>query len=176
MTSGRTCWSGGERRAITSPSRYVFKRGSADRMRVIVKLDQAVEEKRKVRLSYGEYRLVRRDGSWTPVLTPREQHSQWEVEPYALMWTNGNYYLVAKDRGIVNLRAGRILDAELLDEKFDVPEDFDPVRHRDSSPVMYPGEQTFVHLRCRETMLNVLVDFFGSMAHYSAPREAAAGG
>lgn len=155
----------------TVPSRYAFKRGSADRMRIIGRLDRAVAGKRKVRVSYGEYRLVCRDGIWTPELKPREQNSQWELEPYALMWANGNYYLVARDRGIINLRADRILDVELLDEKFDLPEDFDPVRHRDSSPVMYPGEKTFVRLRCRETMLNVLVDFFGNMARYSAPRE-----
>lgn len=153
------------------PSRYVFKRGSADRMKIIGKLDRAVTERRKVRVRYGEYRLVCRDGNWAPELTLREQNSYWELEPYALMWANGNYYLVAKDRGILNLRADRILDVELLDEKFDIPEDFDPVRHRDSSPVMYPGEKTFVRLRCRETILNVMVDFFGNMAHYSAPRE-----
>lgn len=155
----------------TVPSRYAFKRGSADRMRIIGKLDRAVAEKRKVRVSYGEYRLVCRDGIWTPELRLREQNSQWELEPYALMWANGNYYLVAKNRGIMNLRTDRILDVELLDEKFDIPEDFDPVRHRDSSPVMYPGEKTFVRLRCREAMLNVLVDFFGNMARYSAPRQ-----
>ena len=44
------------------------------------------------------------------------------------------------------------------------------VRYRDSSPVMYPGERTFVRLRCRTAMLNVLVDFFGNMA-LSALRE-----
>lgn len=159
------------RTALTAPSRYAFKRGSNHHMRLISRLDQAVEKRRKVRLLYGEYRLELRDGNWTPVLVPREHNSQWEVEPYALMWANGNYYLVAKDQGIINLRTDRILEVELLDETFDVPEDFDPVRHRDSSPVMYPGEPTFVHLRCRESMLNVLVDFFGSMAHYSAPQE-----
>ena len=157
--------------SANTPNRYAFKRGSADRMRIIGKLDRAVAEQRKVRVSYGEYRLVYRDGIWTPELAPREQNSRWELEPYALMWANGNYYLVAKDRGILNLRADRILNVELLDEKFNIPEDFDPVRHRDSSPVMYPGEKTFVRLRCRMAMLNVLVDFFGNMAHYSAPRE-----
>ena len=157
--------------SLAVPSRYVFKRGSMDRMRVIGELDRAIAEKRKVRVSYGEYRLVSRDGGWTPELTPRKPNGQWELEPYALMWANGNYYLVAKDRGVMNLRADRILDVELLDEKFDIPGDFDPVRHRDSSPVMYPGEKTFVRLRCREAMLNVLVDLFGTMAHYSAPRE-----
>ena len=155
----------------TVPSRYAFKRGSKDRMQIIGRLDRAVAEKRKVRVRYGEYRLVCRDGVWTPELRSREKNGQWELEPYALMWANGNYYLVAKDRGMMNLRADRILDVELLDERFELPEDFDPVRHRDSSPVMYPGEKTFVRLRCRESMLNVLVDFFGNMARYSAPRE-----
>ena len=157
--------------AADAPKRYAFKRGSADRMKIIGRLDRAVAEKRKVRVSYGEYRPVCRDGTWTPELTSREQNGRWELEPYALMWSNGNYYLVARDRGMMNLRADRILDVELLDEKFEIPEDFDPVRHRDSSPVMYPGEKTFVRLRCRTAMLNVLVDFFGNMAHYSAPRE-----
>lgn len=159
------------RRLAPARGRYVFKRGSADRLRIIGKLDRAVEERRKVRLTCGTYRLEFQDGVWAPVLKPREQDAVLDVEAYDLIWANGNYYLVGNSRGMVNLRTDRIMSAELLNERFKVPDDFDLMLHRDSSPLMCPGEKAFIRLRCRESMLNVLVDFFGNLAHYSAPQE-----
>lgn len=155
----------------TVRSQYAFKRGSMDRLRIIGILDKAITEKRKVRLNLGAYRLDRGADGWAPALSPMGEDGQLEIEPYTLMWANGNYYLVGKGQSIVNLRTDRILDAELLEESFEVPEDFDPWVHRDASPMMCSGRRTFVRLRCRETALGALVDAFGGMARYSAPRE-----
>lgn len=152
------------------PSRYAYKRGSDEQFKMIRVLDEAIAAKKKVRVTYGEYRLTRSGGKWGPVLKQRERNDILDMEPYALMWSNGYYYLVAKHRGMMNLRVDRILDVKELDESYEIPQDFDLVRYRDSSPVMYPGESEFVRMRCRTYMLNVLMDFFGPMAQYTEPK------
>lgn len=151
------------------PSRYAYRRGNQALFQVIGVLDKAIRAKRKVAVTYGEYRLKQVNGRWTPVLVPRASNSRLEVSPYALMWSNGNYYLVAKHRGMMNLRVDRIMKAAPLEETFSPPSDFDPVAYRDSSPVMYPGERTFVRMKCSTSLLNTLVDFFGSLPQYATP-------
>jgi len=159
-------------RRITVPAkRYAVKRGSETLFEVIRILDEAIRKKRKVHVIYGEYKLSNQGGKWAPVLVKREKNGVLDMEPYALMWSNGNYYLVAKHKGMMNLRVDRILQAELMEEAYEIPGDFDPVRYRDSSPVMYPGEKSFIRMRCKTTILSVLLDFFGEMPQYSAPME-----
>ena len=160
---------------VRIPTRFAYKRGSTEQMEIIAQLDQAIWKRRRIRVQYGEYRLEPRGGSWTPVLRPRRSSGVLELEPYALMWSNGYYYLAARQRGMMNLRADRILAVELLPERFTIPSDFDPVRYRNSCPVMYPGESRFVRLRCRTSMLNTLLDFFGELPQYTAPREGPEG-
>jgi len=58
-----------------------------------------------------------------------------------------------------------------MEESFEMPADFDPVRYRDSSPVMYPGKHEFVRMRCHTAMVSVLLDFFGSLPQYTKPLE-----
>lgn len=159
------------KRIAPPPDRYASKRGNDNMFRVIGVLDKAVQEKRMVRITYGTYQLKQKNGSWKPELVPREKNGRLEVEPYTLMWSNGNYYLVAKHRGMMNLRVDRILSAELLDTAFQLPSDFDPVHYRDSSPVMYPGQSQFVRMRCHTSMLGVLLDFYGGLPQYTKPRE-----
>lgn len=159
------------RSAQPVPDRYAYRRGNQKLFRIIGILDKAIRSKRMVALTYGEYRLHHVDGRWTPVLVPRARNSRLEVEPYALMWSNGNYYLVAKHRGMMNLRVDRILEALPLETSFEPPPRFDLVDYRDSSPVMYPGMRTFVRMRCSTDIVNTLLDFFGSLPQYAAPRE-----
>lgn len=149
------------------PARYAFKRGGKDMFQIIAQLDQAIRGARKVRVIYGEYHLELKNGRWVPVLGQRKKNGELEFEPYALMWSNGGYYLVGRNRDMMNLRVDRILRVEPLEGTFQPPADFDPVEYRDRSPVMYPGPRTLVRLLCRNTMLGVLTDFFGSVPEYS---------
>jgi len=159
------------RKLPVSPSRYAYKRGNDEQFKIIALLDEAIRRKKKVQVTYGEYRLEQIQGRWVPKLLPREKNGELEVEPYALMWSNGNYYLVVKHRGMMNLRVDRILSVQPLEESFQLPADFDPVLYRDRSPVMYPGENAFVRMRCKTSLLNTLVDFFGSVPQYATPKD-----
>jgi len=40
---------------------------------------------------------------------------------------------------------------------------------------MYPGQNRFVRLRCKTSMLNTLLDFFGELPQYSAPQDGPRG-
>lgn len=148
-------------------SRYAFKRGSKAMFAIIALLDRAIQARRKVRVTYGEYHLELKHQRWVPVLVPRKKNGLLDFEPYALMWSNGNYYLVGRNRGMMNLRVDRIMKAEVLGETFELPADFIPEEYRDRSPVMYPGQRALVRMRCKESMLGVLTDFFGSVPEYT---------
>lgn len=156
-------------RTVPTPKRYAYKRSSRLQVEIIARLDEAIRKKQKVRIVYGEHRLEYSGGIWQPVLRKREKNGELDVEPYALMWSNGNYYLVARHRSLMNLRADRIMDAELLEARFTLSPDFDPVRYRNSCPVMYSGERRFVRLRCKTGLLNTLLDVFGDLPQYRKP-------
>ncbi|MDO4530970.1 MAG: WYL domain-containing protein [Bacillota bacterium] len=156
-------------KAKAIPNRYAHKRGSEEQFGWIRLLDEAIRQKKKVRVVYGEYVLKRsKEAGWEPKLQERKNHGTLEMEPYALMWSNGYYYLIAKHRGMMNLRVDRILKVEILEEGYEIPGDFDPIRYRNSCPVMYPGKKEFVRMRCSVSMLSVLMDFFGSLPQYSS--------
>ncbi|MEG2455171.1 MAG: WYL domain-containing protein [Oscillospiraceae bacterium] len=159
------------RHAPRALSRYAYKRGPENQFRNITVLDEAIRGRKKVRIVYGEYRLVQENG-WVPRLLPREKNGVYEgFEPYALLWSNGYYYLAGKDRGLMNLRVDRILEASILEEGYTPPENFDAALYRDCSPIMYPGTATVVALRCQGWMVNTILDFFGPQAQFSAPGE-----
>lgn len=152
-------------------SRYAFKRESSKAFfSIISQLDGAIQAQKKINIRYGQYVLKEVQGRWTPVLQQRESAGLLEFEPYALMWSNGYYYLVGKNRGMMNLRVDRILSVGETQETFTRDPNFDPYVYRDRSPVMYPGEQAYVRLRCRESMVNTVLDFFGAQANFSAPK------
>ena len=147
-------------------SRFSFKKDNEKLFENLSALDVAVRARRRVIVTYGEYVL---NTAGKPVLKKRESNARLEFEPYALMWSNGYYYAVGKNRGMMNLRVDRIMDVKLLvgDENvFSVPEDFDPVRYRDKSPIMYPGEPENIRLRCPRRMLSTVMDFFGEQANF----------
>ena len=71
---------------------------------------------------------------------------------------------------MMNLRVDRILSiAPLVQQKFQRDASFDPYAYRDQSPVMYPGTPQVIRLRCHTAMVNTILDFFGTQAHFSRP-------
>ena len=132
-------------------------------------LNLVIAQKQKVTIHYGEYVL---EGD-RPVLRQRPSDHAGLLtmfEPYALLWSNGYYYLVGfnpNQYGMMNLRVDRILKVTPVPkETFEPPEDFDPVAYRDESPVMYPGEPETVRMRCPAKMISEVMDFFGTKAKF----------
>lgn len=151
-------------------SRYAFKRGDSKQFQNIAILDRAIKNRKTVMLQYGKYVLKHVDGVWKPVLTAREK-GPLKIDPYALIWSNGYYYLVGKRFNMMNLRVDRIISVAEIDESFERDSSFDPFVYRDRSPVMYSGRNQFVKMRCKLALMNTILDVFGAQAQFSTPTE-----
>ena len=152
--------------------RYAFRRAGALDFDLLETLDTAIYKRRWVRITYGEYRLRQEGGRLKPVLVPRA-HNPIDLGPYALIWSNGYYYLVGfhRELGVLTLRVDRMLAVELLTQTVERPASFDPTVYRDCSPVMYAGERRNLVLRCRDALLNVVLDFFGPSVRFFDQRD-----
>lgn len=147
--------------------RYAFRRSGTLNFSLIGQLDQAIAQSTVISIIYGEYQLSRETSR--PVLRKRARNGEFFFYPYALIWSNGYYYLTGQHPhwGLSNLRVDRILEVHLEQETFERPESFDPGLYRDMSPVMYAGKTQYIKLACEDSLLNVAVDFFGSAARYT---------
>lgn len=103
------------------------------------------------------------------------------IRPVSMMWSNGNYYLIAMMGPSpkftpTNLRMDRILICSELDatpQEWDAlqpPEHISPSFYRLNHPVMFGGKEEDICMLCRQTeyngMMNALMDTFGSLATY----------
>lgn len=110
---------------------------SGDEVPFLTDIAEAVWDDRVVRLRYRR---------WGPTEVERVVH------PYGLILKGGTWYLAAACSGDVRTyRVSRILDAEILDERFDRPPDFDLAAYwqefaADFAARMYTG-QAVVRLR-----------------------------
>ena len=158
-----------------SGQRYAQKNSAVVNFDHIQLLDDAIAMQHRVMLIYGKYQLtLGTDRRWHPELMPAQTNGgKMLVEPYAMMWANGYYYLVCRDGDIMrNLRVDRIIKVLPTTDEFEKDKDFDPYTYRDSSPVMYPGKPVLTRLKCSTAMLSTLMDFFGTtITEFGAPTE-----
>lgn len=125
----------------------------------------AIQNNRKVHFSY--YRHVIRDGR----IIPQKSH-EFTVSPYALIWDDGKYYLVAnygKYDNFSHYRLDRMRQVEVLLEpsrplsqfsRYD--EVFNENDYISGVFSMYAGNyEDYVYLRCSISCLEHLIDRFG---------------
>ncbi len=156
---------------VRQDSNYHFKRPHDSLFQVIHTVHQALAEQRKLLIHYGSYVLEETgNGTLQPVLRLRTKNGIMAVEPRTTLWANGNYYLVVKHPEYpkyekMHLRLDRIMDASLTHEHFDaVPNT--AAELRDRSPSMYGGPLELVRFRCPQTMLQAVMDVFGTLPQY----------
>ena len=126
----------------------------------IDKLHGAINADAQIRFQYYQWNVrremeLRRGGAW------------YQVSPWALIWDDENYYLVAYGAGdgkIKHYRVDKMLsisvtkDKRLGQEQF---KRFDMPRYTKSLFGMYGGEQVKVMLEARNDMVGVIIDRFG---------------
>ncbi len=145
---------------------FVLDRVKAPNERIYYNVDilhLAISDGMKVSFRYFEY---------APDKTKRYRSdgAMYTVSPYALMWANDFYYLVAyydKYEGdFTHFRVDRMEDVGALDERR-VPAveatgaELDVARYGNRMFSMYGGESTKIRLRCRKHLVNVVIDRFG---------------
>jgi len=124
------------------------------------KLHEAIGSGSQIRFKYFQWNVkkemeLRKGGAW------------YQVSPWALMWDDENYYLVAYDgeeKKIKHYRVDKMLKISLLAAKREGREEFqefDMPRYNKSLFGMFGGEEVKITLEAENEFAGVLIDRFG---------------
>lgn len=126
-------------------------------------LSRAISEQKKVKLTY----TVRAIDESRKIVAVNKDYT---VSPYALIWQNEHYYLVANNEKYDNLMHIRIDRAKRISitnenwrhfsEVSDYKDNFDIADYAAKSFQMYAGELTEITLRCNASIIEQVVDRF----------------
>lgn len=146
---------------------YVTGRVKAENERVYYTVDAlhaAIDEGSRVRFHYFEWvlgkngrleRRLRRAGEW------------YEASPWALIWDNENYYLVAYDHrsaALRHYRVDKLLDLQATGQPREGAELWagrDPAAYAAAMFGMFGGQQERLQLLVEQTLIGVIADRFG---------------
>lgn len=137
------------------------KTRNAEAMESVDRLHRAIREDRKISFAYYDYnvkkqRVLRHDGR------------RYLASPYAMLWNNENYYLVARDEEkalVKHFRVDKMQNVEICKEKRTYDEKFsrlDPASYSEKTFGMYGGKEELVTLRCADSLAGVIIDRFGN--------------
>ena len=157
-------------------------------LKMVNTLYDAIREKYQVDVIYGAYgedtkRYCR------PVLLSRNEDKPYHLNPYAMVWNDGEYYLLATHRGHTNIshfRVDRIVsvkpavkedDATKNEKREPIPETLRPFFKRthgreefqsENYTATYPlmtifGEEDLCEavVECKANAIGVVIDYFG---------------
>ena len=130
-------------------------------------LDTAIKAGKKVRLKYARRKLDQK-------FTAQEEIKEFLLSPYALIWSNDHYYLVAnngKYDNLMHMRIDRIHKVEITDEPARLLSEvseyktgFDSADYASKAFNMFSGTPETVDLKCSTELIEEIVDRFGENA------------
>lgn len=114
-------------------------------------LHRAIASDRQVRFVYQEWNLDKKK-------VARRGGGAYQVSPWALLWEEENYYLVAfeEGKGMVPLRVDKMTSITTLEQPALAGEKFDPQKMRNyAKPMfgMFGGPVSRVELRCENSVI-----------------------
>ncbi len=124
-------------------------------------LHEAISENKKITFQYCEWTTDKE-------LVPKKNGELYNVSPWALNWDDENYYLIAYDNeaGSVKFyRVDKIKKITILDEQREGREHFEKFNTADFSKKtfgMFAGEDQEVTLECKDKLIGVVMDRFGT--------------
>ena len=124
------------------------------------KIHDAINASCQIRFKYFQWNIkkemqLRKEGAW------------YQISPWALMWDDENYYLVAYDAvddAIKHYRVDKMLRISVTDKKRQGQEQFKQFnlpKYTKSLFGMFSGEETNVTLEAANSMAGILIDRFG---------------
>lgn len=145
--------------------REVFVRGRIKTMNESIyynvdEIHSGIVEGRKICFKYFEYNIHKQR-------IYRHGGRLYEVSPYALIWDDENYYMIAYDSGaecIKHYRVDKMSAITLSGNKREGEECFkehDPARYANSLFGMFTGETQLVRLRFENRLAGAVIDRFG---------------
>ena len=150
-------------RDLLSRQLYVLNRDKSQNETIYYAVDAihtAIASDRQIRFRYWQYNVDKK---------PEFRHGgkSYRVSPYALIWDNENYYLLAyePESGICkHYRVDKMSHIAMLDLKRTGKEVFgllDLSVYTKRTFSMFSGEEQVVTLRCDNSMIGVIIDRFG---------------
>ncbi len=141
---------------------HVLGRVKTDNESIYYSIDnvhRAIQENKKISFQYMDWNIEKE-------MVPRKQEER-VVSPWALLWQNENYYLVAFDdeaQAIRHFRVDKMGKVKVLTVSRDGAKQFDKIdlaAYSNQTFGMYGGTEEIVILSFPESLLGVAVDRFG---------------
>ena len=133
-------------------------------------IQTALNENKKIRFKYYRWNIKRE-------LEPSHNGEWLTVSPWALVWDDENYYMVAYDDGdekIKHYRVDKMMRILLTEEKRagkELFKNFDMARYSKATFGMYGGEEKRVKIRFKHHLCGVFIDRFGKDISFRAVDE-----
>lgn len=123
-------------------------------------LHRAIASDRQVRFVYQEWNLDKKK-------VARRGGGAYQVSPWALLWEEENYYLVAfeESKGMRHYRVDKMTSITTLEQPRLGREEFAPQKMRNyAKPMfgMFGGPVSRVELRCENSVIGPMLDRFGT--------------
>ena len=124
------------------------------------KIHAAIGADRQIRFRYFDWNLKKE-------MEPRYSGRRYQLSPWALMWDDEKYYLVAYDskhETIIHYRVDKMTQIGILDEKREGHEAFSKfnIAHYTNTLFgMYAGDETKVTIEAENRLVSVFIDRFG---------------
>lgn len=124
------------------------------------KIHAAIGEDRQIRFKYFDWNLKKE-------MEPRYGGKWYQLSPWALMWDDEKYYLVAYDvkhETIIHYRVDKMTQIGILDEKregHDAFGRFNIAHYTNTLFGMYAGDETKVTIEAENRLVSVFIDRFG---------------
>lgn len=125
-------------------------------------INDAIDKKKKISFRYNNYELD---------LKLHDKGKDYIVNPYQMVASNGNYYLLGnldKYDNVSYYRIDKITNVEILKDKIkpmeqvkDLANGLDLPKHMAEHIYMIHGESVRVTLKCNNYIIDALVDWFG---------------
>lgn len=123
------------------------------------KIHEAISANRQITFKYFDYSLSKEKKY-------RKDGALYSESPLSLMWDDENYYLVtynSRHNALVHYRVDRMENISISACVRDIPEDgFDPAQYSRKMFSMYSGEEELVTIRFDNSLINVVLDRFGT--------------
>ena len=150
--------------ALLKRQLYLSDRGKTENESIFYNIDAihgAIAEDREITFVYWQYDLEKKR-------VPRKNGARYRVSPFALVWDDEFYYLIAYDAADERIKhyrvdkMNRITIGETERQGKDAFRKIDMSAYTSRNFSMFAGEEADVALDCDESVVGVIVDRFGT--------------
>lgn len=120
-------------------------------------LHNAITSKQKIEFQYEKYNVMKE-------FQLSNNGDYYQVNPFALVWSNDYYYLIGEytpKKEIRHYRVDRIQNIRKTNEIFIPNPDFNLTKYIEKLFHMYSGEEKSIEIEFNNTLINVIIDRFG---------------